>query len=175
MTDPLTKAQRAAIVAATNQHIDHARQRYRLDLPELDIRFDVFGASWGYYVRKGHQRWLRFNPLLFALHFDEGLRDTVPHEVAHYVVDCRFPRRRCKPHGAEWREVMAAFGIDNPRATHNTSLDGLRVRRQRRHIYHCGCGEVALSTTRHNRIQRDGTRYFCRRCHQPLLPEPPEQ
>ncbi len=173
MSNHLDNARRDAIIATTSRHIAHARQHYRLTLPELDIHFDVTGAAWGYYVRKGAQRWFRFNPQLFALHFDEGLQDTIPHEVAHYVVDRLYPRRRCKPHGPEWREVMATFGIDNPRATHNTSLDGLRIRRQQRHSYYCACGEVMLSSTRHNRIQRDGMRYVCRRCQQPLSQKRP--
>ncbi len=172
MQDQLDKKQIATIIATTGDFIAQARRRYGLLLPELEIRFDVHGAAWGYYIRKGCRRWFRFNPTLFARHFDEGLNDTIPHEVAHYVVDKRYPRRRCKPHGAEWRQVMRDFGIDNPRATHRTPLDGLPIRRQRRYIYYCACGEVPLSATRHNRILRGQTRYFCRRCHQPLSPTP---
>lgn len=168
MSNHLDSTRRNAIIAATHHRIAQARQHYQLALPELEIRFDVSGAAWGYYVRKGQQRWFRFNPQLFALHFDEGLQDTIPHEVAHYVVDLRYPHRRCKPHGTEWRAVMAAFGIENPRATHSTSLDGLTIRRQQRHRYYCACGETMLSATRHNRIQREGVRYLCRRCRQPL-------
>ncbi len=170
-SDRLSTDQVARIVATTQDYIDRANAAFGLRLPPLPILFDIEGAAWGYYVRQGDRRWFRYNPALFARHFDEGLRDTIPHEVAHYVVDRRY-RRRCKPHGPEWRRVMRHFGIDDPRATHTTSLEGLTIRRQRRFLYYCDCGEVPLSTTRHNRILRHGTRYRCRRCGQTLSPEP---
>ncbi len=172
-SDHLSIGQKKRIIATTRDYIDRANAEFGLKLPPLPVHFDVHGAAWGYYVRKGGERWFRFNPMLFARHFDEGLNDTVPHEVAHYVVDRRY-RRRCKPHGAEWQAVMRRFGIDNPRATHDTNLDGLPVRRQRRYLYYCACGEVPLSATRHNRILHKGARYLCRRCGQVLSPAPPD-
>ncbi|HFD87981.1 MAG TPA: hypothetical protein ENJ35_09940 [Gammaproteobacteria bacterium] len=174
MTDttlfPLSEKQIAIIRKKTTECITKANKHYKLKLQPLDIHFDVHGTSWGYFVRKNGHCLLRYNPTLFARHFREGLEDTIPHEVAHYVVDQRFQRRR-KPHGVEWREVMRLFGIENPRATHQTPLDGLDIRRQRRYVYYCGCGETRLSATRHNRIVYKGARYFCRKCKQPLSPE----
>jgi SprT protein len=169
--DPLSDAQQAQIVATTRAYIDRANAAFGLQLPPLPIHFDIHGSAWGYYVRKGDKRWFRYNPVLFARHFDEGLNDTIPHEVAHYVVDGRY-RRRCQLHVPEWQRVMRHFGIDQPRATHRTSLEGLTIRRQRRFIYYCDCGEVPLSATRHNRILRHGARYVCRRCGQAVSPEP---
>jgi SprT protein len=169
----LTNEQINLIKDTSNRFITLANTRFSLKLQPLPIRFDVYGSAWGYFVRKHDQRWFRYNPMLFARHLDEGLNDTIPHEVAHYVVDHRFPRKRCKPHGAEWRQVMQVFGIENPRATHTTSLEGLVIRRQRRYIYYCGCGETALSATRHNRIIFKGVRYICNRCRQPLTAEKP--
>lgn len=174
MTDlHLSKDDRNLVIETTAHYIQEANRLFGLALAPLPIHFDVFGSAWGYYVRKGNQRWFRYNPLLFARHPKEGLSDTIPHEVAHYVVDLRYPKRRCKPHGREWREIMYGFGITNPRATHRTSLEGIPVRRQQRYIYYCRCGETTLSATRHNRIQRKGTRYLCRRCGAALTPTPP--
>ena len=73
----LDREQIATIVATVNDYIARARKRYRLKLATPDIRFDVHGSAWGYYVRSGSQRWFRFNPTLFARHFEEGLNDTI--------------------------------------------------------------------------------------------------
>lgn len=156
------------IEARTQHYIDLANQQFALQLPSVSIRFDVSGSAWGYYVRKGRACHIRYNPILMARFPKEGLQCTVPHEVAHYVVDRMFPKRRCKPHGLEWRNVMASFGIPNARATHATPLDGIRVRRQARFPYECDCGPLEVTATRHNRMAQRGTVYFCKRCRQPL-------
>lgn len=159
---------RIKIEARTSSYIQKANTLFELDLSELDIRFDVSGSTWGYYLRRGRHCCIRYNPLLMARFPLEGLEQTIPHEVAHYVVDQMYPNRRCKPHGREWRMVMAAFGIPNARATHQAPLDGIPVRRQQRYRYECNCGPLEVSATRHNRMERKQTVYFCKRCRQPL-------
>ncbi|MGV6859048.1 MAG: SprT family zinc-dependent metalloprotease [bacterium] len=169
MPKALTPEQTSQIVRATRERIDQANAALRLDLPYLEISFDVTGHTWGYYVRRHQHRKIRFNPTMFSQHMDEGLSDTVPHEVAHYVVDTISQGfKRPKPHGSEWRSVMRLFGITNPRATHKTDVTGIPSRRQRTHRYSCGCQEHSLSTTRHNRVQQKKMLYSCRRCGEPL-------
>jgi len=158
----LSTQQQNQVIVKTDACIVQAAEYYGLRLKPIHVLFDISGSAWGYYVRNNKQQFIRYNPWLFAQYFTEGLNDTVPHEVAHYIVDVRY-RRRCKPHGPEWREVMQFFGIDKPRATARYSLDGIPVRRQRRHIYHCGCQTHEISSTRHYRIQR-GIKYACRLC-----------
>ncbi len=166
-TAGLTKQQIGEIVAKTNHYVKLAAAVYavKLDLP--DIRFDIKGAVWGYYVRHGQQRWIRYNPSLFCKYYASGLNETVPHEVAHYAVDSLFPKRRCKPHGVEWKAVMHEFGIASPRATASYDTSGLDVRRQHRYDYSCGCRQHQLTSTRHNRILR-GQHYLCRGCGEVL-------
>lgn len=159
---PLSTQQQNHVVARTEACIAQATEHYGLRLRPIQVLFDITGSAWGYYIRKNKQQFIRYNPWLFALHFTEGLNDTVPHEVAHYIVDMRY-RRRCKPHGPEWREVMQFFGIEKPRATARYSLDGIPVRRQKRHIYYCDCQTHKISSTRHYRILR-GIKYACRQC-----------
>ncbi len=164
----LTARQRQRIVRRTYECIDLANQALDLHLAHIPVRFDVYGTAWGYYQRRAGQCVIRYNPWLFARHFEAGLADTVPHEVAHYVVDHAWSRR-VKPHGLEWQTIMALFGVANPRATHRDDLSDLPVRRQRRFRYFCRCGDVLLSATRHNRHMRGEASYHCRRCGWPLV------
>ncbi|HGG59900.1 MAG TPA: metallopeptidase (SprT family) [Gammaproteobacteria bacterium] len=166
----LTDDQARRVVDATRERIRFASRALNQSFPELEIRFDVSGRAWGYYVRRGRQRSIRYNPWLFARFFTEGIDNTVPHEVAHFIVDCLHPRQRVKPHGPEWRRIMALFGIDNPSATHRADLGGLPIRRQRRFDYRCRCGVVPLTATRHYRYLRGEAVYHCRRCGQALEP-----
>jgi SprT protein len=126
------------------------------------------------YCREGERRWFRYNPWILARH-QGSLADTVAHEVAHYVVDLVWPprpgRRRIRPHGREWRSVMAVFDAD-PAATHDLDLDQVPVRRQRRFAYVCACREHRLTTTTHNRIQRRRWRYACTHCGELLRRKP---
>lgn len=161
---PLDQHQRQQIITTTRARISEAESQFNKRFPKVEISFDVTGSAWGYYVRKGRQRRIRYNDALFEKFFAEGLADTVAHEVAHFVVDSLYRRGRIKPHGKEWREVMSLFGIQNPSVTHSTDLSGIEVRQQRRFKYHCQCGPVMLSTTRHFRVLRGTTTYSCRRC-----------
>jgi SprT protein len=93
---------------------------------------------------------------------------TLGHELAHLVVFHRFPGRRVPPHGQAWRRIMTQWlGLPAER-THRFSTEGLKVRRQRRWPYHCGCRAHALSTVRHHRAQK-GARYQCRCCGEALV------
>ncbi len=156
-------------MAATSTWLQRARALFGLALPEIPVRFDLQGQTAGMYRARGGRREIRYNPLVFAHWYRENLADTVPHEVAHYVVDV-LHGRHARPHGMEWRAVMAAFGVA-PKRTCDFDLSALPVRRERRFRYRCGCGEQQLSATRHNRVVRGQTRYRCRTCGQHLTAE----
>ncbi len=162
---PLDEGQMQRVVATTRACIATAASAFGLArLAPVEITFDVRGSAWGYYVRDRDRRRIRYNPWLFARYFEDGLNETVPHEVAHYVVEQLHPGRRVAAHGAEWRAVMRLFGFSTPRATHRHSLDGIPVRRQQRFLYRCGCRQHELSTTRHLRILGRRMEYRCRAC-----------
>ena len=165
---PLALAQQNAVISQTHALIELANRRLDLRLKPIKVFFDIRGSAWGYYVRKYRNRFIRYNPWLFEKYFTEGINDTVPHEVAHYVVDMRY-RKRCKPHGVEWREIMQLFGVAQPRATSRHNLDGVPVRRQQRFRYTCACQSHEISTTRHRRILR-GQQYLCRHCSETIRP-----
>lgn len=133
----------------------------RLQMPGWDAR--LRGAAAG----KAHlQRWhLQFNASLLRANQEHFLRQTVGHEVAHLVVWARYGAR-VKPHGAEWKTVMRAFGLST-RATHDYDLSGLR-RARSPFVYRCACpGDIRLGRLRHKRVTR-GVTYLCRRCRSPI-------
>ncbi len=137
-------------------------------LAPLAVRFDLCGRAAGQY-RSHPQPLVRYNAALAARQFDDFCRLVPPHEVAHHVVSQLHGPRGARPHGPEWQAVMNFFGVPAERC-HDFDLDGTPVRRQRRFLYRCACGEQQLSATRHNRIQRGEATYFCRRCGEPLRP-----
>ena len=111
----------------------------------------------------GRERWIRYNPWIFAKYWEENFNATVPHEVAHYIVHELYGMRSVKPHGREWLALMNRFEAD-PGVTFKLDLSGIPRRRQRTHAYQCGCRTHEVSTTRHNRVQRGEGSYLCRYC-----------
>jgi SprT protein len=142
---------------------------YGAPIPDPVIRFDLRGQAAGQVQwRSGEPPLLRYNLAIARGHEADFLATTVTHEVAHLVtVACH---GRTRPHGAEWRAVMAYLGVPKPQRCHRYDVDGHGVRRQRRWAYRCKCREHELSTTRHNRAQAGQRDYLCRACGSKLRP-----
>jgi len=168
LIEPINDSQRAQVVAATERYIALAEKTWRRHFERIPVAFDLSGRSAGMFRADGLRSWIRYNPWVFGKYFEENLAGTVPHEVAHYIVHELYPRRRIRPHGPQWRQVMQMFDAD-PEVTFSLDLSGVPQRRQRRHSYHCGCQAHVLSTTRHNRVLRGAGRYQCRRCGHDLV------
>ncbi|MBU1191742.1 MAG: SprT-like domain-containing protein [Gammaproteobacteria bacterium] len=165
---PLTDAQRHLVVRATHACVLHAEQLYQRAFGMISVRFDLSGRTAGMYrVRRG-ARMIRYNPYIFAKYFDDGLAQTVPHEVAHYITDIVHGLRKVRPHGPEWRAIAQALGAD-PKATFSADLSGVPQRRQRLFLYRCNCSEHQLTSRRHNKIHRGEGVYLCRHCRAPLV------
>ncbi len=165
---PLTEAQRRVVICATHACVLRAEDVYKRAFGVIPVRFDLTGRTAGMYRVQRGTRLIRYNPYIFAKYFDDGLEQTVPHEVAHYVTDQLHGLRRVRPHGPEWRAVAHALGA-SPRATFNYDLSGIPQRQQRLFSYHCGCTEHQLTTRRHNRVHAGERVYLCRRCRSPLV------
>ena len=166
---PIDEHQRTRVRAATTSYVARANALLNMRCQEIAIRFDLIGRAAGMYqVRRGTPA-IRYNPYLFAKYFEENLNTTIPHEVAHYVVDELYGCANVKPHGAEWRELMNLLGADD-RVHCDFDLSGIPRRRYRRINYVCRCRQHQLTRIRHNRIQQHGTRYYCRNCHSELMP-----
>lgn len=138
-------------------------------LPEVEVVFDLKGMAAGQArLHDGVRPRIRLNPVLLAENGEEFLTHTIPHEVAHLAVFYHYRRRRVRPHGPEWQQLMRRFGAE-PRATHTFDVSNSRTRRLRTYRYACTCREVELTSIRHNRARR-GVRYYCNECGGRLRP-----
>lgn len=127
-----------------------------------DLRGKAAGqVAW----RQGETR-IRYNLDMAERQPEAFIQQTIPHEVAHVVTRLLYPKAR--PHGPEWRSVMAYLGITEPQRCHSFHTANTPSKRQRRWPYRCACRDHQLSSTRHNRIQRGQSRYLCRHCGNPL-------
>jgi SprT protein len=162
--NPIDDRQKQQVIQCTEEYIQRARELFDYPFDSIPVRFDLKGRAAGMYVVRPQSRYIRYNPYIFAKYFQPGLTVTIPHEVAHYIVDILFGLRHVQPHGREWRRVMQGLGIEHPRATGVYDLQGIPVRRQKRFRYFCGCREHQLSSVRHHRVLRRRATYHCRQC-----------
>lgn len=166
MTDciePITPAQQQQVVAQTRHFIELANREMGCRLRDIPVRFDLTGRAAGMYKVQRRQRMIRYNPYLMARYFEDGLNVTVPHEVAHYVVE-QVHGRKVRPHGPEWKSVMTLFGVENQRATAPFDLAGIPQRRHRKFDYRCACRPHSVGARRHQNIQKGLAQYVCRHC-----------
>lgn len=170
MVTPINVIQRARVVSETQIYIERAAQIVSKAIPMLPVTFDLTGRACGMYRVTGRVPEIRYNPYIFAKYFADNLAVTVPHEVAHYVVDRLYGRHKCRPHGAQWQALMESFGVDASR-TANYDLSGIPLRTQRQFAYHCGCRRHLLSTRRHRKVMRGESLYQCRNCHNEVRPD----
>ena len=174
MIEPIDHRKQKQVRLKTGEYIHQASRLYKLSLPMIPVLFDLKGRAAGMYKVENTERIIRYNPYLFAKYFEDNVATTVPHEVAHYIVDMLYGAARVKPHGTEWQQVMLSLGAE-PRATGAYDLSGIPVRRQQRHAYKCACTLHHISTARHNRILRGKARYYCRKCKSALKSAHPEK
>lgn len=163
---PIQSTQQQQVVTATDELIHYASILLDHSFESVSVKFDLKGRAAGMYKVRNHQRMIRYNPYLFAKYYDENLSVTVPHEVAHYLVDVLYGMRNALPHGREWKEIMGLFKADDS-VTGCYNLDGIPVRHYKIFNYICGCRSHLLTSIRHNRVLQ-GIRYHCHYCKQIL-------
>jgi len=171
VVEPIAELQQAQVEERTEHFICQAEGLFSRQFERIPVLFDLAGRTAGMFKMVGRQRCIRYNPWIFAKYFDENLSDTVPHEVAHYIVHEVYGRRRIKPHGPQWQALMSQFGADAG-VTFNMDLAGIPQRSQKTHPYRCDCRTHDVSTTRHNRVKRGSGRYHCRFCDGQLVYAP---
>ncbi|MCF6262079.1 MAG: SprT-like domain-containing protein [Xanthomonadales bacterium] len=164
----ISTAQQQQVTNKTRAVILQANHLLTKNFPQVEVLFDLRGRSAGQFRVRRQVCEIRFNPQVFALYFTDNLINTVPHEVAHYLIYLMYPRRRqglrkVKPHGVEWRELMAKLGADAS-VCHNYDLTNIPQRREQHFSYSCNCREHQVSCRRHNKIQAGRGRYYCRYC-----------
>ncbi len=168
---PINRAQQQQVVETTRAFITLGEAHFGRPFGEVPVLFNLRGKTSGMYRVRGERREIRYNPWIFALHYEESLTVTVPHEVAHYLTDRVYGLRNIRPHGREWKALMAVFGAD-PSVTSSYSLAGIPQRRVTTYTYHCRCGSHQLGPQRHRRILGGRSLYRCRRCDDVLRAQP---
>jgi SprT protein len=163
------------VIAETQRYIAMAATLYSHSFAEIDVVFDLKGRTAGMYRCYRQQGWftqkrrqIRFNPWLFAKYPEDSWSNTIPHEVAHYIADCRYGLQNIKPHGEEWRQIMRELGAV-PSVRANYDLAGIPTRRIQRYGYQCACRAVELTIYRHKKVQQGVQQYVCRDCSQTLV------
>ena len=127
-----------------------ANRLYNIQMPSVDVRFDLRGKSAGEAgYRVFGQFYVRFNVDMIANDsWEKILNDTVPHELAHVV--CFF-RNTDNGHGAAWRQVCRALGGTGERC----HKEAVTYAKGRTYYYRTTVGKiVALSQVRHRRVQQ---------------------
>ena len=169
--EPITSQQEEIVIEATQAYIDKASTLLGRQFGMIPVRFDIRGRAAGMYRVRWNQREIRYNPYIFAKYFTDNLAITVPHEVAHYIVDMVYGIHRVKSHGKEWRSLMDLLGAE-AKATCCYELDGIPLKSQQRFPYQCGCQTHMFTTRRHNQAQKAIVQYRCRSCGDTLTPKP---
>ena len=168
---PIGEVQQQQVIEQTELYIRRGEKLLSRCFDRIPVHFDLKGRSAGMYKAIGRgrkaQRQIRYNPWIFAKYYEENLNVTVPHEVAHYLVDCIYGLSKVRPHGVEWKELMDSFGVSN-QVTTTFDLEGIPIRRQQQFDYRCGCKDHKLGIRRHNKILRGEADYRCRYCSEIL-------
>lgn len=164
-----TKKLQQQVETAVRQAEKRARDFYRLDLPEASIDFSLRGRCAGQaMVDHSGETSLRINQQLLAENLDDFLSNTIPHEVAHLVVNwqARGKRQRPRPHGPEWQAVMQDCYDLLPKRCHSFRTTPARVV-PRPFLYTCNCSEHRLTSIMHNRISKS-YQALCKACRTPI-------
>lgn len=170
---PISEHQQQEVISITHDYIARAATITASHLPVIDIKFDLKGRAAGMFCIRAGRKWIRYNPYLFSKYYTDNLAQTVPHEVAHYAIEHIYGHRVVRPHGQEWRSLMHAMGVAHAARTCDYDLAGIPVRKQNLHAYSCSCQQHQLTRRRHNKIEKEGVRYYCRLCQQLLIEHVP--
>ena len=117
MVEPITQTQQQQVLSEVERYLRLAEQKLQRSFKDIPVYFDLKGRAAGMYKITLGNRQLRFNPYLFARYFEENFQNTIPHEVAHYLVDVIYGTNMVRPHGKEWKNMMQLLGAE-PLRTH---------------------------------------------------------
>ncbi|PCI16821.1 MAG: metallopeptidase [Piscirickettsiaceae bacterium] len=168
MESLLTHKQQTLVIQETEKYIDLAGDIFQQTYPMIAVQFDLTGHTIGMYKKYRNSRVIRYNAAIFLKYFSDNLSATVPHEVAHYIVDVNSRRKKVRPHGLEWQAIMAGFGADASR-TAQYDLTDIPKRNYTTLPYRCDCQVHQLGIRRHNKIAKQHSQYFCRLCGEQLV------
>lgn len=160
---PINATEQKDVITSVDHYIECAADLFQKKFSPIDVLFDLKGRVAGMYKIEKGTKAIRFNPYHFAKYPEENFNETIPHEVAHYIIDQLYGIRNVRPHGKQWQKLMLDFGVE-PKRTFSYSLEGIPTRVHKRHAYTCGCMQFEVTTRRHNMIQQGKAEYSCRQC-----------
>ncbi|NKB38095.1 MAG: metallopeptidase [Gammaproteobacteria bacterium] len=176
MIKPIDEIQRLHVCQTTYDWIDKASLIFQYEFSKIPLLFDLKGRAAGQYRIRDGQPQIRYNPYIFAKYYEENLKDTVIHEVAHYLTDQLYGggaffagQKRIRPHGQEWKGVMRKLGA-KPQTRCNFDISDLPHRSYCYYDYVCDCQTHKLGSRRHKKVLANEARYYCRLCKGSLNP-----
>lgn len=136
--------------------IDAASEKYG-KMPRVEIRYDIRGRTAGMagcrYSRltgEAQDLYLRFNREAIAKNWDEMVKQTIPHEVAH-LVGYVHKRLGAKNHNWQWQQIDRSLGGTGERCHKMELTPG---RKTNRYIYKLPCGEeITVGPKHHSGLQ----------------------
>lgn len=147
------------VIACLRQHLSVANQFFDTIFGEPQIVYRKKGSIAGSALLDKWQIQLNLDMLLENTH--QFIEEVIPHELAHLIAYKQFGGR-IAPHGKEWQMVMEQVFHSDARRTHSFNLP--EPSKQNRYRYHCQCQEHLLTKIRHQKIQRQQTQYYCKKC-----------
>jgi len=150
-----------------------AEEHYGKEFPTPKILFTLRSRTAGTYkckqikyrnsftrevIRTEISHAINFNPYIIKHNFDEFIKMTPAHEVAHLVT---LQLYGTLGHGPLWKAVMTeTFGKNEEESK---PLHSMETPKKLYYIYDCSCKKHYMSNIRHNKI-RKGFKYRCKHC-----------
>lgn len=120
--------------------IERAEQLFNIELPWIDITFDIKGKVSGYAGLKKGSYFMQFNLEAVNKYWDDMVNSTLAHELAHIITHVMYKTMK---HDADWRRVDLALGGSGERC-HNYDLTPARKKSVVRYRYQTPSGAVAM-------------------------------
>lgn len=135
-----------------------------------EVRYDLVGRSagqalWDKFGKSPHV--IRVNPILLNENEEYIINQTVPHEMAHVVVNQFYLARgiRVKGHGNEWKRVMSHFGLEANRCHQLDTTTVRAIKGGSEYHFNCGCVGKVYKLSKHKYTRYiNGMSYRCRVC-----------
>lgn len=144
-----------------------ANRHWNRSFPIPLVSYDLRGRCAGQ-AHLGENR-IRINRTLLLENLDSFVAQTVGHELAHLIC-WHVHGRRVRPHGLEWKMVMAVFGLP-PKRCHNYDTARSATRKKLPTFpYECRCRIRQMTIIRHRRMVQSPGYYRCRQCGESLRP-----
>ena len=156
------------IIERHNEIVAKARQLFPAyaALSQHTVYFYETGRAGG--LAHGYHK-VGYNVHVFAQDPDRFINDTIPHEIAHIVVNAL---RIGKGHDKTWKRVCTMLGGSGARCYNAENITHKLIRHRKQYEYRATCGTVVmLSDVRHNRLQSGKREFKIVRTGGKILPE----